>query len=127
MEIKAGENKIVITAGDIKETYIITGVEEYPAEYTMPGDAKSMVRNWFVEKDSTKRDDCFSLDDTIGDLLKSPDIMGMVGGAAGKLLKSPLMLAVKPFTLRQLLDLPIVNLNPEMVEMIEDYLGTISK
>ena len=86
-----------------------------------------MVRNWFVERDSTKRDDCFSLDDTIGDLLKSPDIMGMVGGAAGKLLKSPLMLAVKPFTLRQLLDLPMVNLNPEMVEMIEDYLGTIQK
>ena len=55
------------------------------------------------------------------------NIMGMVGGAAGKLLKSPLMLAVKPFTLRQLLDLPMVNLNPEMVEMIEDYLGTIQK
>ena len=127
MEIKAGDNKITVTAGDIKETYIITGVEEYPREYSLPDDAKSMVRNWFVEKDSTKRDDCFSLDDTIGDLLKSEDILGMVGGAAGKLLKSPLMLAVKPFTLRQLLDLPMVNLNPEMVEMIEDYLGAIQK
>lgn len=127
MEIKAGENKITVTAGDIKETYIIEGVEEYPREYSLPDGAKSMVRNWFVEKDSTKRDDCFSLDDTIGDLLKSEDILGMVGGAAGKLLKSPLMLAVKPFTLRQLLDLPLVNLNPEMVDMIEDYLGTISK
>ncbi len=127
MEIKAGENKITVTAGDIKETYIITGVEEYPREYSLPDGAKSMVRNWFIDKDSTKKDDCYSLDDTIGDLLKSDDIMGMVGGVAGKLLKSPLMFAVKPFTLRQLLDLPIVNINEEMIAMAEDYLGTIQK
>ncbi len=127
MEIKAGENKIVITAGDIKETFIITGVEEYPAEYTMPEGAASMVRNWFVEKDDNSNPDCYSLDDKVGDLLKSDEIMGMVGGFAGKLLKSPLMLAVKPFTLRQLLDLPVVNINEEMVAMVEDYLGTIKK
>ena len=127
MEIKAGENKVVITAGDIKETFIITGVEEYPAEYTMPEGAASMVRNWFVEKNDNSNPDCYSLDDTVGDLLKSDEIMGMVGGFAGKLLKSPLMLAVKPFTLRQLLDLPVVNINEEMVAMVEDYLGTIKK
>lgn len=127
MEIKAGENKITVTAGDIKETFIINGVEEYPAEYTMPEGAASMVRNWFVEKDSNKNEDCFSLDDKVGDLLKSEEILGMVGGFAGKLLKSPLMLAVKPFTLRQLLDLPVVNLSEEMVAMVEDYLGTIKK
>lgn len=127
MEIKAGENKVVITAGDIKETFIITGVEEYPAEYTMPEGAASMVRNWFVEKDDNSNPDCYSLDDKVGDLLKSDEIMGMVGGFAGKLLKSPLMLAVKPFTLRQLLDLPVVNINEEMVAMVEDYLGTIKK
>ncbi len=127
MEIKEGENKIVVTAGDIKETFVVTGVEEYPREYALPDGAKSMVRNWFIDKDSTKKDDCYSLDDTIGDLLKSEDIMGMVGGVAGKLLKSPIMLAVKPFTLRQLLNLPIVNIDEEMIAMAEDYLGTIQK
>lgn len=127
MEIKAGENKIVVTAGDIKETYIITGVEEYPAEYTMPEGCASMVRNWFVEKDSTQNDECYSLDDTIGDLLKSEDILGMVGGVAGKLIKSPLMAVVKPFTLRQILSLKIVNIDPSMIEMAEDYLKTIKK
>ena len=127
MEIKAGDNKVVITAGDIKETLTLTGVEEYPREYSLPDGAKSMVRNWFVERNDESNPDFYSLDDTIGDILKSEDIQGMVKGAAGKLLKSPLMAVVKPFTLRQMLSLPIINLDDSMVEMVEDYLKTIKK
>ena len=127
MEIKAGDNKVVITAGDIKETLTLTGVEEYPREYSLPEGAATMVRNWFVEKSDDSNPDCYSLDDTIGDLLKSEDIQGMVKGAAGKFLKSPLMAVVKPFTLRQLLSLPIVNIDESMIEMAEDYLKTIKK
>ena len=127
MEIKAGDNKIVITAGDIKETLTLTGVEEYPREYALPDGAKSMVRNWFVERNDESNPDFYSLDDTIGDILKSEDIQGMVKGAAGKLLKSPIMAVVKPFTLRQMLSLPIINLDDSMVEMVEDYLKTIKK
>ena len=80
MEIKAGDNKVVITAGDIKETLTFTGVEEYPREYSLPDGCASMVRNWFVEKSDESNPDCYSLDDTIGDLLKSEDIQGMVKG-----------------------------------------------
>ena len=127
MEIKEGDNKITITAGDIKETLALTGVESYPAEYKMPEGSASMVRNWFVDKSDDSNPDCYSLDDTVGDLLKSEDILGMVSGAAGKLLKSPVMAVVKPFTLRQLLKLPIVNLDPAMVEMVEDFLKTVKK
>ena len=127
MEIKAGDNKIVITAGDIKETLTITGVEEYPREYSLPEGAASMVRNWFVEKSDESNPDCYSLDDTIGDLLKSEEIQGMVKGAAGKLLKSPLMAVVKPFTLRQVLSLPVINIDESMISMAEDYLKTIKK
>jgi beta-galactosidase len=127
MEIKAGDNKIVITAGDIKETLTITGVEEYPREYSLPDGCASMVRNWFVEKSDESNPDCYSLDDTIGDLLKSEEIQGMVKGAAGALLKSPLMAVVKPFTLRQVLSLPIIKIDESMVEMAADYLGTIKK
>ena len=127
MEIKAGDNKVVITAGDIKETLTLTGVEEYPREYSLPEGAATMVRNWFVEKSDDSNPDCYSLDDTIGDLLKSEEIQGMVKGAAGKFLKSPIMAVVKPFTLRQLLSLPIVNIDPSMIEMAEDYLKTIKK
>ena len=127
MEIKAGDNKIVITAGDIKETLVLTGVEEYPREYSLPEGAASMVRNWFVDKSDDSNPDCYSLDDTIGDLLKSEDIQGMVKGAAGALLKSPLMVVVKPFTLRQVLSLPFINLDDSMVEMVEDYLKTMKK
>ena len=127
MEIKAGDNKVVITAGDIKETLTLTGVEEYPREYSLPEGAATMVRNWFIEKSDESNPDCYSLDDTIGDLLKSEDIQGMVKGAAGKILKSPVMAIVKPFTLRQLLSLPIVKIDESMIEMAEDYLKTIKK
>ena len=127
MEIKAGDNKIVITAGDIKETLVLTGVEEYPREYSLPDGCASMVRNWFVEKSDDSNPDCYSLDDTIGDLLKSEDIQGMVKGAAGALIKSPLMAIVKPLTLRQVLALPIINIDESMVAMAEDYLKTIKK
>ncbi len=127
MEIKEGENKITITAGDIKETLTLTGVTEYPREYSLPDGAASMVRNWFVEKSDESNPDCFSLDDKVGDLLKSEDILGMVSGMAGKLLQSPLMAVVKPFTLRQLLNLPIVNLDPSIVAMVEDFLKTVKK
>lgn len=127
MEIKAGENKIVITAGDIKETLTLTGVEDYPREYSLPEGCASMVRNWFVEKSDESNPDCYSLDDTIGDLLKSEDIQGMVKGAAGALIKSPLMAIVKPFTLRQVLSLPFINIDESMIEMAEDYLKTMKK
>ena len=125
MEIVEGENKVVVTAGDLKESYIFTGVAEYPREYQKPDGAASMVRNWFVEKDSTKSDEYYSLDDTFGDILKSEDILSMVKGAAGALLKSPIMAVVKPLTLRKVIGL--VHLNDEMVAMIEDFLGTVKK
>lgn len=127
IEIKAGENKVTVTAGDIKETFVFTGVEEYPAEYSMPEGSSTMVRNWFVEKSDESNPDCYSLDDKIGDILKSEDILGMVGGFAGKLLKSPLMAAVKPFTLRQVLSLKFIHLDPEMVDMVEQFLKTVKK
>ena len=127
MEIKAGDNKVVITAGDIKETLTFTGVEEYPREYSLPDGCASMVRNWFVEKNDESNPDCYSLDDTIGDLLKSEDIQGMVKGAAGALIKSPLMAIVKPLTLRQVLSLPIIKIDEGIIDMAEDYLKTIKK
>ncbi len=125
MEIVEGENKVVVTAGDLKEAYTFTGVTEYPREYQKPDGAASMVRNWFVEKDSTSNDEYYSLDDTIGDLLKSEDILSMVKGAAGALLKSPLMAVVKPLTLRKVIGL--AHLNEEIVAMIEDFLGSVKK
>ena len=127
MEIKAGDNKVVITAGDIKETLTFTGVEEYPREYSLPDGAASMVRNWFVDKSDESNPDCYSLDDTIGDLLKSEDIQGMVKGAAGALIKSPLMAIVKPLTLRQVLSLPVIKIDDGIIDMAEDYLKTIKK
>ena len=83
-----------------------------------------MVRNWFVDKDAPAGD-TYSLDDKIGDILKSEEIISMVGGVAGKLIKSPLMLAVKPFTLRQLIS--VAKLSPEITELVEQYISSVKK
>lgn len=123
-EIKEGENKVVVTADGMKETYTFTGVTEYPKEYSLPEGSASMVRNWFLDKEDGS-DDCYSLDDKVGDILKSDEITSMVGGFAGKLIKSPLMLAVKPFTLRQLLS--VAKINPEIEELVEQYITTVHK
>ena len=123
-EIKEGENKVVVTADGMKETYTFTGVTEYPKDYSLPEGSASMVRNWFLDKEEGS-DDCYSLDDKVGDILKSDEITSMVGGFAGKLIKSPLMLAVKPFTLRQLLS--VAKINPEIEELVEQYITTVHK
>ena len=128
LPIKEGENKVTVTAGDIRETYVFTGVEEYPREYRLPDGCSSMVRNWFVDKNDSAHENCYSLDDTIGDILKSEDIVGMVSGVAGKLIASPLMALVKPFTLRQLLSLnKFLKIDESMIEMAEQYLSTVKK
>lgn len=129
IEVKEGKNKITLTAGDIKEVFEFTGVTEYPREYALPEGASSMVRNWFVEKsDDGDSGDCYSLDDTIGDLLENKEIMGMVSGVAGKFLKSPVMILVKPFTVRQILNkAKFLNIDPAMIDMAEQFLSTIKK
>ncbi len=126
-EVKEGENKLTITAGDIKETFIFTGVEEYPREYRLPDGCSSMVRNWFTDKNDEAHQNCYSLDDTIGDLLKSEDILGMVSGVMGSLVKSPIMALVKPFTLRQLLSMKFMKIDEGMIDMAEQFLSTVQK
>ncbi len=128
LEIKEGENKVTVTSGDIKQTYIFEGVSQYPREYSLPEGSSSMVRNWFVEKDDTaSKNDFYSIDDKIGDLLKSEEIVGMVSGVAGKLIKSPVMAFIKPFTVRRLLSLKVVKIDPSMVEMADQFLSTVKK
>ncbi len=132
IEVKEGKNKITLTAGDIKTVFEFTGVEEYPREYSLPEGSSSMVRNWFVDKSEDEKGEnsgeYYSLDDTIGDILKSPEVLGMVSGAAGKLLKSPLLIVIKPFTLRQLLEkAKFINIDPSMIDMVEQFLSTIKK
>ena len=87
-----------------------------------------MVRNWFVDKNDSAHENCYSLDDTIGDILKSEDILGMVSGVAGSLVRSPLMALVKPFTLRQVLSLnKFLKIDESMIEMAEQFLSTVKK
>ncbi len=61
-----GESKIVAKAGDLSDEGIIRKVDEMNMDYVLV--EKGAVLNWF---DVTAPDGCFSLNDKLGDIMKS--------------------------------------------------------
>ena len=125
--IKEGNNKVTVTAGDCEETIVFEGVEGYPASYSLPDGASTMVRNWFVPKSESINPEYLSTEDTIGEILKNDDVRGMVSGVAGKLISSPLMKLVAPIKLKTVLNLKFIHINNDMKELAEQFLQTIKK
>ena len=125
--IKEGSNKVTVTAGDCEETIVFEGVEGYPASYSLPDGASTMVRNWFVPKSEDINPEYLSTEDTIGEILKNDDVRGMVSGVAGKLISSPLMKLVAPIKLKTVLNLKFIHIDNDMKELAEQFLQTIKK
>ena len=118
---------VTVTAGDCEETIVFEGVEGYPASYSLPDGASTMVRNWFVPKSEDINPEYLSTEDTIGEILKNDDVRGMVSGVAGKLISSPLMKLVAPIKLKTVLNLKFIHIDNDMKELAEQFLQTIKK
>lgn len=125
--IKEGNNKVTAIADGIEETVVFEGVEGYPASYSLPDGASTMVRNWFVPKSEDINPEYLSTEDTIGEILKNDDVRGMVSGVAGKIISSPLMKIVAPIKLKTVLNLKFIHINDDMKELAEQFLQTIKK
>ena len=126
--IKEGENTVVVTAGKSKETVVFEGVAEYPREYSLPDGCTSMVRNWFLPKREEVDPTCFSVDDTIGDILANPDVQGMAKSMLGGLVSNKLLIAAtKKIKLSTVLNLKVLGLNDEIKGMVGDFLQTVKK
>lgn len=124
----SGENTVTVTAGKCRETAVFEGVTEYPREYSLPDGCSSMVRNWFLPKKDGIDPDCFSVNDTVGDLLQNEEIKGMASSLLGSLVSNPLLIAAtKKIKLSSLLNLKFIGINEEMKTMAGDFLQTIKK
>lgn len=125
IEIKPGENKVTLTAGDLKDEAVFTGIDAPDPEYKMPAGATSFVKNWFRSEggDSSAY---YSLNDRVGALMKSPEIQTAINSFLGKK-KSMKALAflAKPFRVSTLLKLG--RIDPQLCDIVASYLQTIPK
>ena len=125
IEIKPGENKVTLTAGDLKDEAVFTGIDAPDPEYKMPAGATSFVKNWFRSEggDSSAY---YSLNDRVGALMKSPEIQSAVSSFLGKK-KSMKILArlAAPFKVSTLLKL--AHIDPQLGDIVASYLQTIPK
>ena len=78
-----GETKLLAVAGDCKDESFIRKVEEFNEEYRLK--EKGAILNWF---DITEREGYFSLNDKMGDVMKSPEGMMLFAGIMTKLMGS---------------------------------------
>ncbi len=123
-----GENVVTVSSGNIKESAVFEGVEEYPKEYSLPEGSSSMVRNWFVPAENEKDPNYLSEDDYIADILSNKEIQAMVKGFAGNIVTNPLVLAItKRIKLKTVLNLKVVGLNDDIKDMVTQYLRTVKK
>lgn len=124
--IKSGENIVTAKAGDCTHSITIMGAEEDDPEYRLPGDAHSMVKNWFGSDSGEIRPDYFSINDKVGDLLKSPDVLSLLGTVDIMKKVPPFALAlIKPFKVKTLLKLAPID--DGIKEIANQYLQTIKK
>ena len=87
-----------------------------------------MVRNWFLPKREEMDPTCFSVDDTIGDILANPDVQGMAKSMLGGLVSNKLLIAAtKKIKLSTVLNLKVLGLNDEIKGMVGDFLQTVKK
>ena len=120
IEIKPGENKVVLTAGDLKDEAVFTGVDAPDPDYKMPEGAASFVKNWF-RSEGGESSAYYSLNDRVGALMKSPEIQTAINSFLGKK-KSVKALAflVKPFKVSTLMK--IARIDPQLADIVANYL-----
>lgn len=124
--IKEGENLITAKAGECVHTITVIGAEEDDPSYRLPGDAHSMVKNWFGSDSEEIKPDYFSVNDKVGDLLKSPDVISLLETASIMKKVPPFVLAlIKPFKVKTLLK--IAKIDDGMKDIANQYLQTIKK
>lgn len=126
--INEGENKVTVSSGNVKETVVFEGVSEYPREYSLPDGCSSMVRNWFLPKSDEIDPTCFSMEDTVADLLKNKQVQGMLQGYIGPLATNPIVpLLTKKLKIGTVINSKLIGVDETMRELIADYLQTVKK
>ena len=122
--VKAGENKIVATAGKYSDEISVNGTDALPASYALGEGVPTLVRNWFGT-DGSFKEDCLSVNDRVGTLLDNKEAQGMLRLAAGNTVNKWYVKLLRPFKVKTLLR--IAGIDPQMADIINGFLQTIKK
>lgn len=122
--VKAGENKIVATAGKYSDEISVNGTDALPASYALGEGVPTLVRNWFGT-DGSFKEDCLSVNDRVGTLLDNKEAQGMLRLAAGNTVNKWYVKLLRPFKAKTLLR--IAGIDPQMADIINGFLQTIKK
>ena len=125
VNIVDGENIVKAIAGDCSHEYKIIGVTKENEEYKLT-DSGSFVKNWFQSDDGNIKPDYFSVNDSVGELLKSQEVQTMIKTLLGdKKIPPVAFVALKPFKVKTLIKL--LKLDSEMESFANQFLQTIKK
>ncbi len=70
--LREGENRIRAEAGACTDSCVWIRADREDPSYRLPEAEDGPVRNWFLDKDSFRREGYFSIEDTANDLLEDP-------------------------------------------------------
>ena len=122
--VKAGENKIVATAGKYSDEISVNGTDALPASYALGEGVPTLVRNWFGT-DGSFKEDCLSVNDRVGTLLDNKEAQGMLRLAAGNTVNKWYVKLLRPFKVKTLIR--IAGIDPQMADIINGFLQMIKK
>lgn len=122
--VKAGDNKVKVSAGKYTDEITLQGVDKLPESYALGDGTPTLVRNWFGT-DGTIKDDCLSINDRVGELLDNSEAQGMLKLAAGNTIKKWYVKLLRPFRIKTLLK--IAHIDPQMADIVNGFLQTIKK
>ncbi len=127
--VEEGENIYCAVCGEYEDSITVNGVLDEDLSYRLPDDKRSFVRNWFPDGESLE--DRLSVNDKIGDVLKSEEAKTIIRtqlGSKADLLWSPLAAPLKPLKINTLLNAAKkFGLSEDMAGLANGFLQTIKK
>lgn len=132
IDIAEGNNKFTAKCGKLKDVITINGVTEQDASYVLPENEKTFVRNWFNSSDGEKNPDMLSVDDTIGEVIKNPEVYCLIrkftGDTIANAVSSPLLKPIYRVKVKSILKIAKpFGLNDTTASMAEGFLQTVRK
>ncbi len=120
--VKAGVNAIKAVAGECADETTLHGVDKLPQSYSLADGAPSQIRNWFGTDGSIK-DDRFSVNDRVRDLLDNKEAHSALKLLAGDIIDKWFVKLVRPFKVNTLLK--IAHIDPQLKDVVNGFLQTI--
>ena len=129
--LNMGENEVLVTAGDCKDTITICRTDAADPSYVYPLKGQgSMVTNWFKQQDASVNlfpEGRFSISDRMGDLLANAEVTALLEAEIPEIMANPRSRKMGGMTLMRVLDYNADTVSQEQVMALNAKLNEIEK